>query len=187
VRGAILLFVLAACSPAPASAPAPVQQSPVEVIGSSPPEWTASEWFNSPPLSLASLRDKVVVVRWFMSPDCPLCSGSAPALRALHERHAGRGLVVIGMYHHKEAAPLDAEDVRGWAAHYGYTFPVAIDRDWRTLKRWWLDGHDRAFTSVTFVLDRQGVIRALHPGGLLDPHSQEFADLEARIVALLAL
>lgn len=161
------------------------EHSPVDVIGTSPPEWTATDWFNGPPLTLAGLRGQVVVVRWFMSPDCPFCSGSAPALRALHERYAARGLVVIGMYHHKEATPLDPADVRGWAAHYGYTFPIAIDRDWKTLKRWWLDGHDRDFTSVTFVLDRQGVIRALHPGGLIDPAGKDFAELDAKIAALL--
>ena len=52
---------------------------------------------------------KVVFVRWFTSPDCPFCSGSAPALRELHSRYAKDGLVVVGMYHHKEPTPLDPD------------------------------------------------------------------------------
>jgi thiol-disulfide isomerase/thioredoxin len=145
-----------------------------------------SQWFNSAPLTLADLRGRVVFVRWFMSPDCPFCSGTAPALRALHESYADQGLVVVGMYHHKDPTPLDPENVRGWIEHFGYTFPVAIDADWRTLERWWLDGHDRSYTSVSFLIDRAGAVRHVHLGGLIDPKSEEFADLRRRVEALLA-
>jgi peroxiredoxin len=157
------------------------------LIGHEAPPWEASTWFNSPPLSLEGLRGKVVFVRWFTSPDCPFCSGSAPALRALHESHAKDGLVVVGMYHHKSKEPLDPEDVRGWADHYGYTFPVAIDAEWKTLRRWWLDGHPhRGYTSVSFLIDRHGIIRRVHLGGLIDVKSAEFAAIDADVVKLLA-
>ena len=45
-----------------------------------------------------------------------------------------------------------------------FTFPVALDADWSALKRWWLN-RDRDFTSVSFLVDRNGVIRYVHPGG----------------------
>jgi hypothetical protein len=35
----------------------------------------------------------------------------------------------------------------------GLAFPVAIDPGWRTLRRWWLDQHDRGWTSVTILID----------------------------------
>ena len=54
--------------------------------------------------------------------------------------HRGRGLVVIGVYHHKDPEPLNVETVRGYVEHYRFRFPVAVDPDWQTLKRWWLDG-----------------------------------------------
>ena len=156
-------------------------------VGHVASEWQASPWFNSAPLTLAGLRGHVVFVRWFMSPSCPFCSGSAPALRALHERYAGRGLTVVGMYHHKESTPLDPEDVRGWAKHFGYEFPVAIDADWRTLDRWWLDGHpNRRFTSVSFLIDKAGIIRRVHLGGLIDVNSAEFKDIESDVERLLS-
>jgi hypothetical protein len=41
----------------------------------------------------------------------------------------------------------------------------AIELHWQTLESWWLAGHDRAFTSVSFLIDRHGVIRHIHPGG----------------------
>jgi thiol-disulfide isomerase/thioredoxin len=157
------------------------------VVGQVASEWQTSQWFNSPPLTLAGLRGHPVFVRWFTSPDCPFCSASAPALRELHTRYAQQGLVVVGMYHHKEATPIDPQNVIGWARHYGYEFPVAIDEHWRTLNRWWLDGHpNRAFTSVSFLLDRNGVIRRVHLGGLIDVKSDEFRAIEADIERLLA-
>jgi peroxiredoxin len=206
------LVALAACgaSPAPAAAPIapmarvasagtyrPAQQptdddlvgkdnSLAGVIDRPAQPWQVSQWFNSPPLSLEQLRGKVVLVRWFMGPSCPMCSGTAPTLRALHERYADRGLAVIGMYHHKEETPLDPQQVESWVKHFGYRFPVAIDKDWATLRRWWLDGHDRAYTSVSFLIDKAGVVRRVHLGGLIAPEGGDIDAINADVERLLA-
>jgi peroxiredoxin len=156
----------------------------VELIGTRPPEWTATTWFNSPPLRLADLRGKVVLVRWFMSPACPYCTATAPSLNLFDARSRERGLAVIGMYHHKGKEPLDPEAVRGYAAHFGFRFPIGIDGGWATLERWWLD-RDRPFTSVSFLLDREGVIRHIHPGGTFAPGDADFREMQRRIEALL--
>jgi hypothetical protein len=68
---------------------------------------------------------------------------------------------------------------------YGYKFPVAIYTDWRTLKDWWLDGHERNFTSVSFLIDKQGTIRFIHPGGKYEPGSQGEREMRAKIETLL--
>jgi thiol-disulfide isomerase/thioredoxin len=156
------------------------------VIDQPAPPWQVSQWFNSPPLTLDQLRGKVVLVRWFMGPSCPFCSGTAPTLRALHDRYADKGLTVVGMYHHKEETPLDPEQVAGWVKHFGYRFPVAIDKDWTTLRRWWLDGHNRAYTSASFLIDKAGVVRRVHLGGLLAPEGDEITRMTADIERLLA-
>jgi len=174
-------------APAAAGAPAPhSDDSLVGVIDQPAPPWQVSQWFNSPPLSLEQLRGKVVLVRWFMGPSCPFCSATAPTLRALHERYAAKGLAVIGMYHHKEETPLDPAQVAGWVKHFGYDFPVAIDKDWTTLRRWWLDGHDRSFTSVSFLIDKAGVVRRVHLGGKIAPEGEEIDAITADIERLLA-
>ena len=156
-----------------------------DLIGKPAPGWEVTEWLGAP-VAFGSLRGKVVLVRWFMSSECPYCSATAPALNALHVDYKDRGLVVIGMYHHKRPEPLDVEKVRGWARDYGFQFPVAIDRDWKTLRRWWLAGHQRQFTSVSFLLDKRGVIRHIHPGGTLAPGGADYAALRMKIEALLA-
>jgi hypothetical protein len=81
---------------------------------------------------------------------------------------------------------LDPEDVRGYVEHYGFQFPVAIDEDWRTLRRFWLDGHERReFTSVSFIIDRRGVIREVHKGGKYAPGDADYERIRGRIEALL--
>src|SRR4051812_44921686 len=63
-----------------------------DLLGRPAPPWNVGRWFNSPPLALADLRGKVVLVRWFMSPRCPLCSATAPALNDLWRAYKDSGL-----------------------------------------------------------------------------------------------
>ena len=80
--------------------------------------------------------------------------------------------------------------IAGW----GWRFPVALDRDWRALDAFWLAHAPRDYTSVSFVLDRQGVIRYVHPGPELHPggppeHEQcrrDYAEIREVLERLLA-
>src|SRR5262245_20163108 len=122
-----------------------------KLIGTQPPEWQVTNWFNSDPLRLEDLRGKVILVRWWTAPDCPYCKATAPALNEFYGSYHKRGLEVIGFYHHKSDEPLDAAEVRQFARNFGFKFPNAIDKDWKTLRSWWLNGHDRAWTSVSLL------------------------------------
>ena len=57
-----------------------------------------------------------------------------------------------------------AASARAAAERLGFEFPIALDPDWSVLRRYWLEGHQRSATSVSFLLDRRGVIRHVHPG-----------------------
>jgi peroxiredoxin len=159
------------------------------LIGTTPPEWQAERWINSPPLTLASMRGKVVLVRWWTA-GCPFCSASAPALRALDRTYGERGLEVIGMYHHKEDTPFDPKVYEDTARKYEFTFPIAFDPDWRDFHKWMRDRDgkevDTGWTSVTFVLDKRGVVRHVHPGGQYVDGDAAHAELIAVIERLLA-
>lgn len=157
-----------------------------ELLGTPAPSWNASSWLNSPPLTLEGLRGRVVLLRWWTAPDCPLCSGTAPSLNALHARYKDDGLVVIGFYHHKSNAPLRLSDVADYASKFGFTFPVAVDPGWSTLRTYWLDGKERDYTSVSFLLDRRGIIRFIHPGGIYTPGSEAYEELRQAIEKAIA-
>ena len=166
-----------------ASLPVRAEEKP---IGTKPPEWQAEHWLNSEPVSLRDLRGKVVLVRWWTAAGCPYCKATAPALNDFYRQYHKRGLEVIGFYHRKSDGPLRVEDVKKYAGQFGFKFPVAIDPEWRTLKRWWLDTGDRDFTSVSFLIDRRGVIRFVHPGGQYVKGEKAYAELKAKIEGLLA-
>ena len=93
---------------------------------------------------------------------------------------------MLGLYHHKSETPLTVSHVKEQARKLGFTFPVAIDPHWTTLRRWWLDKHDRGWTSITLLLDRQGIIRHVHPGGAFFKGEKGYEMLQAKIESLLA-
>ena len=165
--------------------PAAAADSGLELLGKPAHEWHVDHWLNSQPLSLAQLRGQVVLVRWWTAPDCPFCAATAPSLNELDARYRARGLRVLGFYHHKAASPLQPDDVVRYAKLFHFEFPVAIDPSWQTLKRWWLTGHNRAFTSVSFLIDRHGVIRHIHPGGKYVKGDAAYAKLQSMIEQLL--
>jgi peroxiredoxin len=192
MRLAWLLVGMVACTrAAPADNP-PKKVEPAdpslehELVGATPPEWAAVDWRNSKPLALADLRGRVVLVRWFMGTSCPFCSATAPALRELHREYGARGLTVVGLYHHKDAQPLQRGQFDGYVRDFGFEFPVARDPEWATLKAWWLGGHEREFTSVSFLLDKSGRIRGIHPGGRYAPGDPAFGAMKRAIERLLS-
>jgi peroxiredoxin len=167
-------------------------------VGVEAPAFQFDGWIHSAPLTVEDLRGRVVLVRWWTD-TCPFCASSAPALRALHEQYADRGLTVLGVFHPKAGRddPLDVARVRRAVESRQFQFPVAIDWDWRnrTLKQWWLTGPKRPATSVTFLVDKSGVIRFVHPG--MEYHdadgreghevcANDMATLRAAIESLLA-
>src|SRR5260221_1931112 len=167
------------------------------ILGQAVPEWPvkpADRWVQGGPLTLAGLRGRVVLIRFFMDADCAYCRGTAPTLNAFHGEFADRGLVVIGMYTPKpRPRAVTTDEVRGYVTAYGFTFPVAIDADWSALHRLWLDRVPGAkFTSASLLIDRRGILRHVQPGGIyakdaVDPQARrDYEDMRNAIVELLA-
>ena len=155
------------------------------LLGRKAPAWNVSDWFNSAPLQLPDLAGKVVLVRWWTAPNCPFCKATAPALNEFYRDYRGRGLEVVGFYHHKSPGPLVLEAVKQQARRFSFEFPVAVDRQWRTLKHWWLNTAGEEWTSVSFLIDRHGVVRHIHPGGQYVKGDADYAAMKAKIEELL--
>lgn len=63
-----------------------------------PPDFVGlGNWFNSPPLKLADLRGKVVLVD-FWTHGCVNCVNTLPHLTQLYAKYKDRGLVVVGIH-----------------------------------------------------------------------------------------
>lgn len=135
-----------------------------ELIGTPAPQLRLQNWINAEPIDIGDLRGKVVLVRWWTD-TCDLCAATAPALRKLQKEYGAQGFEVIGVFHPKPAGDWSMDRMRRAAEKYQFAFPVALDGDWSALRRWWLNGGDRSFTSASFLIDKHGIIRYVHPGG----------------------
>ncbi len=164
------------------------------IVGTACPDWGRRQWVQGGPLRLADLRGRVVLIRFFMDADCPLCRGTAPALNEFHKEFASRGLVVVGIYTPKPLPrAVSVGQVRRYVESYGFRFPVAVDNDWSALRRLWLERvPDAEYTSASLLLDRQGIVRHVQKGGIyarnvpLPQARRDYAAMRAAIAKLLA-
>jgi hypothetical protein len=92
-----------------------------------------------------------------------------PVLERLRRRE-GDDLVVIGVFHPKPPRRVTDRHVLRMADRLGWKGPVAVDPRWSTLDRYWLSGHpERNWTSVSFLIGRDGTVRWAHGGGEYHP------------------
>ncbi len=113
-------------------------------------------------VSLSAYRGQVVVVNLWAS-WCGPCRSEMPMIQRVYAAERDRGLVVLainGTFQDSEAA------AQTFAAQYGLTFPILLDRDGAVSRTYQL----RALPS-TYVVDRRGIIRAVVFGG---PMSEAF-------------
>ena len=71
--------------------------APLPIEGKFPPLAGATKWLNSPPLTPAGLRGKVVLVD-FWTYTCINWRRTLPYVRAWAEKYKNQGLVVIGAH-----------------------------------------------------------------------------------------
>lgn len=99
---------------------------------STPPEFThphASEWINSPPLTLARLRGKVVLVE-FWAFECVNCLNSRAWLEALARDKGSSGLVIIGVHTPELPDERNPDAVRRAVGRLGIHHAVMLDGDY---------------------------------------------------------
>lgn len=116
------------------------------------------QWLNSPPLNLAGLRGKVVLVD-FWTHGCVNCIRTLPHLRRLHERHASQGLVVVGVHTPEFAFERSTDNVRAAIRRHGIAYPVAQDNRYQTWK-----AYRNAYWPAVYLIDREGRIVFRHFG-----------------------
>jgi thiol-disulfide isomerase/thioredoxin len=113
-----------------------------------------------------------VVVRFWTS-TCPYCARSVPALQLLAEEFRDDPVQFLGVYHSKPRGSERAwKDAVAQARSWGLSFPIAYDRQWKTLDSWWLARRESVPTSPTFVIDAAGRIVHVHPGPEFHPGAE---------------
>ena len=130
-------------------------------------------WINSPPLTLAKLRGKVVLVD-FWTYSCINCLRTLPHLEAWDRRYRKAGLVIVGVHTPEFAFEHVVSNVRKATRRLGVRYPVAIDNGYKT----W-DAYRNDAWPAEYLIDRRGQIREVKKG------EGNYGDTERKIQALL--
>lgn len=135
------------------------------------PELQCSQWFNSPtPVTLASLRGKVVVIEAFQML-CPGCvAHGLPQVQKLRRVFPEEHVVVLGLHtvfeHHVAMTPVALE---AFLHEYKIRLPVGVDAPAetgpipRTMAAYGMRG-----TPSLLLIDRAGRLREHHFGQVED-------------------
>ena len=133
-----------------------------------------SSWLNSPPLTLAGLRGRVVLID-FWTYSCINCLRTLPYIREWDDRYRKAGLTIVGVHTPEFAFEHVRGNVRENVAELGLRYPVALDNDYGTWNAW----HNQ-YWPAKYLIDKNGHVRYYHFG------EGEYEQTEAAIRRLLA-
>ena len=134
----------------------------------------ATGWINSPPLTPAALRGKVVLVD-FWTYTCVNWRRTLPYVRAWAEKYKDRGLVVIGVHTPEFSFEHDVDNICWASKDMKIEYPVAIDTDYAIWRAF-----NNEYWPASYFIDAKGHIRH-HQFG-----EGEYRQCEAVIQQLLA-
>lgn len=162
-------------TPAPGAQPAPPAfTASLPVLGKAPELEGIDHWINSPPLTLAGLRGKVVLID-FWTYSCINCIRTLPYVTQWWEKYRDQGLVIIGVHSPEFAFERDTANVVRATKMYKITYPVAQDNSYGT----W-SAFNNLYWPAKYIIDAQGNIRYTHFG------EGEYSQTEKVIQDLLA-
>lgn len=133
----------------------------------------ATQWLNSPPLTMEGLRGKVVMVD-FWTYSCSNCLNALPHVKKLAAKYRDKGLVVIGVHTPEFGFEKERRNVEQAIVRLGITFPVVMDNDYNI----WNAYHNQ-YWPAQYLVDAQGVIRYQHYG------EGAYAEIDQTVQALL--
>jgi thiol-disulfide isomerase/thioredoxin len=151
--------------------------------GTPAPALDLSESLGPQPLSLASVKGRVVVL-FFWAHWCPDCKTQAPILKDLLARYGSQGLTLIaptqryGYVAGGREAGADEENryiAQIRATYYDFLAPNTVALSATNHQRYGV-----STTPTLVVTDRKGIVRTYHPGNM---SAQELDVVVARLLA----
>jgi len=117
-------------------------------------------WLQTDIQSLEELRGSVIVVQ-FWTFGCVNCRNTLENLRALHAEYGAESFEIVGIHSPEFVYEKDPGAVADAATELGVSWPIALDTERRTFRRW---QGSPAYWPRTYVLDRDGIVRFDHIG-----------------------
>jgi cytochrome c biogenesis protein CcdA/thiol-disulfide isomerase/thioredoxin len=137
------------------AAPAP---SGLDDLGLAPEFTGTQRWFNSSPLTMASLRGRVVLID-FWTYTCINCLRTLPYLEAWDRRYRDAGLTIVGVHAPEFGFEHDAGNVARAIATNGIRYPVVQDNNLSTWSAW-----GNQYWPAEYLVDARGHVREAHFG-----------------------
>jgi thiol-disulfide isomerase/thioredoxin len=129
---------------------------------------SGTTWINSPPLMLAQLHGKVVMID-FWEYTCINCIRTFPQNKEWYARYQKYGFEIIGVHDPEFQIAYDVANVQAAVKRYELPYPIVVD-DWYKI---WKSYSNEAWPS-RFLIDANGYVR-FHIDGEGDDHNFEVA------------
>ncbi|MBX3420830.1 MAG: redoxin domain-containing protein [Pirellulaceae bacterium] len=118
-----------------------------------------AKWINAQPLTLASLRGKVVLLHFYAF-QCSNCHANFEHYQRWHKQY-GDQVVVLGIQTPETAAEADPQKVQSAAQDRGLDFPIMVDVDKKNWNAW-----NNTMWPTVYVIDQDGYLRHWWQGEL---------------------
>lgn len=135
------------------------QDSGLPVLAQAMPEFTdISAWLNSPALTSAALKGKVVLID-FWTYSCINCLRTLPYVTSWQGKYGDKGFTVIGVHTPEFDFEKKEANVRQAIKDHGITYPVPLDNGYGT----W-NAYGNRYWPAEYLFDAQGRLRYTHFG-----------------------
>jgi cytochrome c biogenesis protein CcdA/thiol-disulfide isomerase/thioredoxin len=127
-------------------------------LGAAPEFAGITRWLNSRPLTMRSLRGRVVLID-FWTYTCINCLRTLPYVTAWDRRYREKGLTIVGVHTPEFGFEKDTANVRDAIARNHIRYPVAQDNAYGTWDAW-----GNQFWPAKYLVDATGQVRYTHFG-----------------------
>jgi thiol-disulfide isomerase/thioredoxin len=127
-------------------------------LGPAPEFVGLGPWYNSAPLTLASLRGKVVLVD-FWTYSCINCVHTLPYVQAYWTRYQNAPFVLVGIHTPEFVFEKSPQNVAAAIQRHGLSYPIAQDNDYGT----W-NAYGNRYWPAKYLVDPEGMVRYTHFG-----------------------
>lgn len=117
-----------------------------------------STWLNAAPLTLESLKGKVVLID-FWTYSCINCQRTQPYLNAWYSKYKDAGFMIVGVHAPEFAFEKVPENVKRAIADENILYPVALDNDFATWR-----AYRNQYWPAKYLVDKDGQVRYTHFG-----------------------
>ncbi len=131
-------------------------------------------------ISLEQLKGKVVMVMFFNT-DCPHCQKTTELLHPIYKEWKSRGLEILGL----ALNPSAAQNLGEFAQTYHAEFPLALTTRGECTRFAEIPLMERFYVPYIMFVDRNGMVRAEHPGQDRRFYADQENNIRAQLDALL--